>query len=30
MKKTYPLQEVDAEEGGGRLLHGGRLIRTLR
>ena len=29
-EKMYPLQEVDAEEGGGRLIHGGRLIRTLR
>ena len=27
---TYPLQEVDAEEGGGRLIHGEHLIRTLR
>ena len=27
---TYPLQEVDAEDGGGRLLRGGRFIRTLR
>ena len=28
--QTYPLQEVDAEEGCGRLIRGGRLIRTLR
>ena len=26
----YPLQEVDAKEGGGRLVHGGRLIRSLQ
>ncbi len=26
----YPLQEVDAEEKGGCLIHGGRLIRTLQ
>ena len=26
--QTYPLQEVDAEEGDGRLIRGGRLIRT--
>ena len=25
-----PLQEVDAEEGDGCLIHGGRLTRTLR
>ena len=28
--QTYPLQEVDAEEGDGRLIRGGRLIRTIR
>ena len=28
--QTYPLQEVDAEEGDERLIRGGRLIRTLR
>ena len=29
-KRSYPLQEVDAEEGGGRSLHGGRLIHSPR
>ena len=28
--QTYPLQGVDGEEGDGRLIRGGRLIRTLR
>ena len=28
--QTYPLQEIDAEEGDGRLIRGGRLIRTIR
>ena len=28
-EETYPLQEVDTEEGCGRLIHGGRLIHTL-
>ena len=29
MRKRIPLQEVDAEEGDGRLIRGGRLIRTI-
>ena len=28
--QTYPLLEVDAEEGDGRLIRGGCLIRTTR
>ena len=28
--QTYPLQEVDAEEGDGCLICGGRLIRTIQ
>ena len=27
--QTYPLQEVDAEEGDGRLIRGGRLIQYI-